>query len=50
MKKRRSSRSNLLPNSQGDSEVKEPWRHGHFEAYDKAGGHVIENTFIEVVP
>lgn len=24
--------------------------HGHFEAYDKPGGNVIENTSVEIIP
>ena len=33
----------------GTHEVKGPGLHAHFEAYDKAGGHVIENTRVIIV-
>ncbi|HLP41413.1 MAG TPA: RHS repeat-associated core domain-containing protein [Fibrobacteria bacterium] len=34
----------------GAHEVKSKPLHGHFEAYDKAGGHIIENTRVEIIP
>lgn len=34
----------------GVHETRGPGIHGHFEAYDHPGGHVIENTRVEIVP
>ena len=34
----------------GAHEVKGPGLHGHFEAYDAAGGHIIENTKVNICP
>lgn len=34
----------------GPHELKGPQLHGHFEAYDQAGGRVIENTRVNIIP
>ena len=33
----------------GAHEVRGPGLHGHFEAYDQAGGRVIENTRVDII-
>lgn len=34
----------------GKHETSSKLHHGHFEAYDKPGGRVIENTMVEIHP
>ncbi len=34
----------------GAHETRGPGLHGHFEAYDRAGGRVIENTRVDIIP
>jgi hypothetical protein len=34
----------------GSHETKSKTHHGHFESYDQPGGHIIENTSVEIVP
>ncbi|MGH7517999.1 MAG: RHS repeat-associated core domain-containing protein [Gemmatimonadales bacterium] len=44
------SRDGLRQVRLGPHEVNGPQMHGHFEAYDRAGGRVIENTRVDIIP